>query len=367
MPRGRQSACPADVLLRGEPLRVEGVGKSFGGQRVLDDVGIAVPAGGILALLGPSGCGKTTLLRCIAGLEQPDAGRIRVGDRLLHGPGVHVPAERRRVAMVFQQPALFPHMSVAANVGYGLPRRERRGDRVAWALDLVGLGGMGDRMPQTLSGGQQQRVALARALAPQPTAILFDEPFSSLDAPLRAQLRLEIRDVLATLSTTAVFVTHDQEEAFLVGDEVAVMLDGRVAQCGTPADLYAAPASRDVATFIGDANLVPARGEGDRALTPIGAVPLTCPARGDVEVVIRPESIRAVPGGDAVVEHVEFYGHDAVYLVRTCDGCPLRARCLGVPCFRPGDRVALDYVGSPSVAFGMEGPRAPRVPVPAGL
>jgi iron(III) transport system ATP-binding protein len=167
--------------------------------------------------------------------------------------------------------------------------------------------------------------------------------------------------VLATLDTTAIFVTHDQEEAFLVGDEVAVMLDGRVAQRGTPADLYATPASRDVATFIGDANFVEAVADGIRAHTPIGTVPLACALSGRCEVVIRPEAIRAIPGDAAVVEAVEFYGHDAVYVVRTCDGCPLRARCLGVPLFRPGDRVALDYVGAESVAFGLDDVAGPAL------
>ena len=178
---------------------------------MLRGVDLAVAAGGLVALLGPSGCGKTTLLRCVAGLERPDSGEVRVDDRVLSGPATFVAAERRRIGMVFQDAALFPHMSVARNVAYGLPRRAPdRGGRVADALALVGLSGFEHRMPATLSGGQLQRVALARALAPRPSVILLDEPFSNLDAPLRAELRVEVRRMLTSIDATALFVTHDQ-------------------------------------------------------------------------------------------------------------------------------------------------------------
>ena len=183
--------------------------KRFGDVDVLRHVDLRVDAGAVVALLGPSGCGKTTLLRSIAGLERLDGGEVRIGDRLVSGPGAHVPPERRRVGMVFQDWALFPHLTVAQNVGYGLPRAQRAGARVDAALDMVGLGGLGDRSPGTLSGGQQQRVALARALAPQPGVLLLDEPFSNLDSTLRVQVRTEVHQLLAQLEVTTVFVIHD--------------------------------------------------------------------------------------------------------------------------------------------------------------
>jgi iron(III) transport system ATP-binding protein len=354
---------PAPVReAHGAPVAVRGLEKRFGAVTVLEGVDLDVPAGSILALLGPSGCGKTTLLRCLAGLEEPDAGEIRIGPRAVTGPGVFVRPERRRVGMVFQEPALFPHMTVARNVGYGLRRHDRRGGRVDHALDMVGLAGLADRLPGTLSGGQQQRVSLARALAAGPDVILLDEPFSALDAPLRAGLRRDVRALLAEAGVTAVFVTHDQEEAFTVGDRVAVMLEGRLEQVGTPAELYEAPASRAVAEFVGDANLIPAHAAGGLAHSPIGAIPLACPLQGPVDVVIRPECITACPGGDALVEHVEYYGHDTVLVVRACDGCPVRARVMGTQGFAPGDRVGLDYTGRPSIAFVRDGDREAAAP-----
>ena len=320
-----------------ESVTVTGLTKAFGASPVLRGVDLTIPAGALVALLGPSGCGKTTLLRAIAGLDRADSGEVRAGDRVLTGPGVAVPPERRRIGMVFQDPALFPHMSVARNVGYGLSRRDPdRAVRVAQALELVGLGGYDQRMPSTLSGGEQQRVALARALAPRPSVILLDEPFSNLDAPLRAELRLEVRRVLAGTDMTALFVTHDQEEAFLVGDEVAVMGAGCVAQQGSPTELYELPASREVAEFIGDANFLPGHATGRWASTPVGEIPLHADAEGAVEVMVRPERLRAGAGDDGAVEATEYYGHDAVYRVRLDDGCVLRARIIGPPVLRRG-------------------------------
>jgi iron(III) transport system ATP-binding protein len=335
-----------------EPVVVAGLAKAFGDVQVLRGVELSVPAGALVALLGPSGCGKTTLLRSVAGLERPDSGEVRVGDRVLSGPGTFVPAERRRIGMVFQDAALFPHLSVARNVGYGLPRRalDRRA-RIADALALVGLSGFEDRMPSTLSGGQLQRVALARALAPAPSVILLDEPFSNLDAPLRAELRLEVRRMLTTIDATAIFVTHDQEEAFLVGDEVAVMGGGQVAQQGGPTELYELPATREIAEFIGDANFVAGVASGGEAETALGPVPLHAERWGEVEVMIRPERLRARPGGPATVERIEYYGHDAVYVVSLNGSGTVRARTIGAPDLAPGARVSLEFTGAPTVAW----------------
>jgi ABC-type sulfate/molybdate transport systems ATPase subunit len=245
--------------------------KRFGDVEVLKQVSIDVAPGGIVALLGPSGCGKTTLLRSIAGLERLDAGSIAIGGVAVTAPTVHVRPEQRRIGMVFQDWALFPHLTVAQNVGYGLTREERRGDRIAESLDLVGLGGLGDRLPATLSGGQQQRVALARALAPQPTALLLDEPFSNLDTTLRVQVRGEVHRLLAELGVTTVFVTHDQEEAFVLGDRVAVMHEGRIEQLDTLRRSTPTPRTRWVARLRRRGQPDPGRGRrrsrvvGDRS------------------------------------------------------------------------------------------------------
>jgi iron(III) transport system ATP-binding protein len=363
-------------------IDVRAVSKRFGALEVLRDVDLRVEPARIVALLGSSGCGKTTLLRTIAGLERLDAGEVRVGDRVLSARAgdVHVPPEKRHVGMVFQDWALFPHLTVAQNVGYGLPRSERRGPRVAAVLRMVGLDGLGDRQPTTMSGGQQQRVALARALAPQPGVLLLDEPFSNLDSTLRVQVRTEVHQLLADLGVTTVFVTHDQEEAFVLGDEVAVMEAGRIVQQACPGDLYARPASPWVATFVGDANLVAGDGRGDHALTPVGDVTLDVAAsggsaRGPVEVVLRAEQLRLDPldsfdpldaargrGVPATVQVTEYYGHDTVYLVRPDGGDPVRARAAATPRFDRGDRVLVTYDGPPAVVFPAPGPEAPPDP-----
>lgn len=336
-----------------EAVEVRGICLAYGaGPTVLDRVDLAVRPGSVLALLGPSGCGKTTLLRVVAGLEAPNAGEVVIGDRRLTGPGVLVPPERRRVGMVFQDWGLFPHLSVADNIGYGLPRAERGREarRVVEALEMVGLAGLAGRLPGTLSGGQQQRVALARALAPRPAVLLLDEPFSNLDTVLRVQVRSEVHRLLDELEVTTIFVTHDQDEAFVLGDEVAVMGGGAVVQQGTPAVLYEAPSTPWVASFVGEANLLSGTARGSAADTVVGAVSLRDPTDGPVEVLVRPELVEVVAGDDGVVQGVEYYGHDTVYLV-DLDGVPLRARTSGPPLLRRGARVAVSYRGRATIAW----------------
>ena len=332
-------------------LATTGLRKRFGVHEVLRGADLVVAPGAMVALLGPSGCGKTTLLRTVAGLETADDGEVVIGDRVVASATVSVAPERRQVGMVFQDWALFPHLSVARNVAYGLPRRERSSPRVDAALEMVGLAGMGDRSPSTLSGGQQQRVALARALAPEPEVLLLDEPFSNLDTTLRTQVRAEVHRLLADLGVTTLFVTHDQEEAFLLGAEVAVMDEGRIVQQASPAELYAAPATPWVAAFVGDANLVPGEAADGSARTALGRVPLSSSAEGAVRVVLRPEELQVRDGDDAEVELVEFYGHDTVYVVRTDAGLSLRARAGSAPRFDRGDRVSIAYDGPPTIAF----------------
>jgi len=241
------------VTVTGAAVSVAGVDVSFGGPAVLDGFSLDLEPGSITALLGPSGCGKTTALRVVAGLERPSAGSVVVAGEVVCSPTVFVPPERRRVGLVFQNGALFPHLDVAGNVGYGLARGERRtGARIDEMLALVGLEGLADRTPDSLSGGQAQRVALARALAPSPDVLLLDEPFANLDAVLRARLRGEVAGIVRAAGVTALIVTHDRDEAFAMADHLAVMRDGRVVQAGVPAALYRDPADPWVASFVGD-------------------------------------------------------------------------------------------------------------------
>ena len=262
-------------------LLLDGVSKRFSptDPPAVDGLSLRVAEGEILALLGPSGCGKTTTLRLIAGLENPDAGTITLRGQVVAGPGRAVPAEERGIGIVFQDYALFPHLTVADNVAFGLPRAARR-SRVEPVLDLVGLGGFGPRYPHELSGGQQQRVALARALAPAPALMLLDEPFSNLDADLRAQMRDEVERILRTSGTTAVFVTHDQEEAFTLADRVGVLQAGRMEQLAPPQELYHRPATRFVAAFVGAADFLPGLVTAQGIVTEVGDVRQRGPAPG---------------------------------------------------------------------------------------
>ena len=341
-------------------LRVAGVSKRFGETVALNDVSLEIPSGHMLVLLGPSGCGKTTLLRILAGLEQADQGRVVVDGDVLVGPGVSVPPERRHIGMVFQDWALFPHLTVARNVAYGLPRNQAREDRVAEVLDLVDMGHLAHRKPDELSAGQAQRVALARALAPRPRLLLLDEPFSSLDAELRKQVRRDVTTLMHKVEMTAVFVTHDQEEAFVLGDTVAVMDDAKIVQVGSPADIYDHPATPWVAGFVGDANLLAAEESGDQADTDVGPVPLRSEIVGPCRVLARPEHLVMIAGSAGEVVDVEFFGHDTTYRVRmsggseregSLDAAELMVRSIAAPRFRLGDRVDLSYEGPAAVAF----------------
>ncbi len=278
-------------------LRTLQLTKRFGEIVAVDGVDLDVRRGEFLGVLGPSGCGKTTLLRLVAGFERPDGGGIEIDGRAVAGPRRHVPPEDRRIGMVFQESALFPHLDVAGNIGFGLERRGRDG-RVAELVALVGLAGLQRRMPHELSGGQQQRVALARALAPDPALILLDEPFSSLDATLRAQLRGEVRDILRTAGATTLFVTHDQAEALEISDRVAVMRAGRIEQISTPDELYLRPINRFVAGFVGEANLVPGQIRHGEVQTLVGrfkASPDHLADGSQAEVLLRPEQLHMLP------------------------------------------------------------------------
>ena len=305
------------------------VRKAFGAVEAVRGVSLTLPPGEITTLLGPSGCGKTTTLRLVAGFEVPDAGEVRIAGRTVAGPGRWVPPEDRKVGVVFQQLALFPHLDVAGNVGYGLARwkRDRRRDRVGELLELVGLSGYGRRRPDQLSGGQAQRVALARALAPHPEVVVLDEPFSSLDVTLRGELRSEVRRILRAEAATALLVTHDQDEALAMGDQVGVMLDGRLAQVGPPEVVYGGPAGADVATFLGDANLFAGQLRSGILETVVGPVPMAGPD-GPATGLVRPEDLDLdeVADGNGLVVDVEYYGHDQLVSVALDDGQQVRAR-----------------------------------------
>ncbi|MFD7319501.1 ABC transporter ATP-binding protein [Streptomyces sp. NPDC059875] len=336
-------------------LQVSGLVTSYGPDAtVLDGLDLTVQGGHLAAVLGPSGCGKTTLLRVIAGFLRADAGTVTVAGRTLAGPGVHLPPERRRIGIVPQEGALFPHLSVARNVAFGLTGTERgaRAKRVAEMLDLVGLGGYGDRMPHELSGGQQQRVALARALAPEPHLVLLDEPFSALDSGLRGAVRADVRAVLRASGATAVLVTHDQQEALSTADVVAVLRDGRVAQCAAPEELYRRPVDPWVASFVGDAVFITGTVEKSTAVTALGRIPLAAAPAGLHEglVLLRPEQLDLTApdsaGAEGTVTGVCFYGHDAMISVAV-DGHDrqIDVRTSGGAPARPGDRVGVRVSG----------------------
>ncbi|MFY9489227.1 MAG: ABC transporter ATP-binding protein [Solirubrobacterales bacterium] len=327
-------------------IELRGVSKSFGSTDALRDATLQVRQGELFGVLGPSGCGKSTLLRILMGFERPDAGEVVVGGRVLSAAdGTWVPPERRHIGMVVQDYALFPHLDVVANVEFGLHDlpRGQRGAIAQRALELVGLQHKAKRFPHELSGGERQRVALARALAPEPDVVLLDEPFSSLDASLRADLRREVELILREVGATAILVTHDQEEALSLSDRLAVMRLGHVVQTGDPREIYWRPAERWVAQFVGDVNVLPGLVQHDGVRTDIGIFDLADRPDGDghVHVAVRPEQLelRLDAAGDGEIIEREFYGHDVLYRVRHECGRTLLAQLSSVDLREVGDRV----------------------------
>jgi iron(III) transport system ATP-binding protein len=315
---------------------------------------LTLQQGEILALLGPSGCGKTTLLRLIGGFERSQSGTVTLAGRIVSGAGQWVPPERRDVGMVFQDYALFPHLTVADNVGFGL-RHLAKGkgmallqDQVKEAIALVGLQGLDRRYPHELSGGQQQRVALARALAPRPTLILLDEPLSNLDVQVRLRLRQEVRDILKSTSTSAIFVTHDQEEALAIADRVAVMSKGQIEQIGTAEEIYQHPTSRFVAEFVTQANFIPAQQEGAVWRTELGIFEIsedssTLLSKDELngELMIRQEDLQLESNahGEMIVCDRQFLGREYCYRLQLPSGKVLQARTPNTAQFTVGERV----------------------------
>jgi iron(III) transport system ATP-binding protein len=329
---------------KGVPVvEVTGVTVRYGVTVAVREASLEVERGSLTALLGESGCGKTSLLRAIAGFEAPVSGRILLDGVEVAGPGRWVPPERRQVGMVFQEGALFPHLTVEGNVRYGLDGHRDAADRTAAALDLVGLRDLAGRYPDELSGGQQQRVALARALAPSPRVVLLDEPFANLDAALRQRVREEVRAILARAGATGLLVTHDQDEALSVADRVAVMGEGQVLQVGSPEEVYALPASVAVARFLGDGQLLPCRIQGGWAHSPFGSVGAVAPD-GPALLLVRPEDFVLMPpafqqGRSARVVARRFFGHDLIQEVELESGERFHIRLLSSTPFIVGDRV----------------------------
>ncbi len=319
-------------------LELRQVSKTFGkanGQAgvhpAVQNVDLSLPEGEVLALLGPSGCGKTTILRLIAGFERPDEGQVRIGGQLAAGGLSFTPPEARGVGMVFQDYALFPHLSIGDNVTFGLKglNRKQRAEKLGFILRLVGLEGRAADYPHQLSGGERQRVALARALVPEPRLLLLDEPLSSLDADLRMKMREDLRVLLKVGKLTAIFVTHDQEEALYLGDRLAVMSQGRVEQVGKPEDIFHQPATRFVAEFMGNSDFLPGRRTPHGVETEIGLIPqaVDAPEGADLQLVLRADDVRFEPqaGSPSIVLARHFRGAMNVYRLRLPSGRLLHA------------------------------------------
>lgn len=328
-------------------LRIDGLTVTYSSRPVLNELNLFVPSGSFTSVLGPSGCGKTTLLRAIAGFIPPFSGTIRFGDQLVSVSSIVVPPERRKVGYVAQEGALFPHLTVAENIGFGITDKKIKNDLVSELLQLVGLKNFANRMPTELSGGQQTRVALARALAPEPKVMLLDEPFGALDAALRDDLRAEVSELLKNRKTTTLMVTHDREEALVVADLVALMRHGQIVQIGTPTEVYRNPISPEVAISTGDVLLLDSEkdsaGNINSVLTPSNL--LNSFSSG--KLVIRPEEIHidnSEKSIKATVVDLDYYGHDAVVHLKT-SGKEINVRITGPINFKIGDEVGLVHTG----------------------
>ncbi|CAA9317613.1 MAG: Molybdenum ABC transporter ATP-binding protein ModC [uncultured Friedmanniella sp.] len=339
-------------------LQVRGLRHAYGAVQVLHGVDLEVEAGGTLAVLGPSGCGKSTLLRLVAGFERPTGGTVEINGELVADAGQWVPAERRPMGYVAQEGSLFPHLSVRRNLEFGLDRASRRLPHVvAELLELVSLDrSLLDRYPHELSGGQQQRVALARTLARRPALVLFDEPFSALDADLRAATRAAVADALRATKVTTVLVTHDQSEALSFADTLAIMVGGRFTQVGSTTEIYERPVDLVTARLVGSAVAIPGTASGGAADTALGRVPLRTPlpASGPVQVMLRPEQITVTPDdtGEAVVTRSEYFGHDHLLeLSFPSSGLQIQARVFGSASLSVGRRVRAG-VADTALAFG---------------
>ncbi|WP_049947512.1 ABC transporter ATP-binding protein [Candidatus Halobonum tyrrellensis] len=345
-------------------LELSGVRKAYRSETAVSGVDLAVERGELLTLLGPSGCGKTTTLRLIAGLDAPTEGTVTVGGETVAGDGAVTPPEERDVGMVFQEFALFPHLTVAENVAFGLDDLDDAATdaRVDELLDLVGLAAYGDRAPGDLSGGQRQRVALARSLAPEPDVLLLDEPFSNLDVRLRVEMREEVKRILDEAGVTAVSVTHDQEEALSISDRVAVMHDGRIEQVGAPGDVFEHPESRFVASFLGQADFLPARVGESAVETPLGSYArarlkgVTDDYRGaTVDALVRPDDLRATPTADADADGRvvgrRYAGPSFVYRVELADGTVVSCLHNHTEEFAVGTPVTVELVADHPLAW----------------
>jgi iron(III) transport system ATP-binding protein len=338
-------------------IELKNITKSYEGAKAVKELSFRVEEGEIFAILGPSGCGKTTTLRLIAGFENPDSGEVRINGAPVAGSGFFIPPERRNVGMVFQDYALFPHLSVKENIAFGLGRfgKAQREKIIETMLEFVGLKGFAERYPHQLSGGQQQRVALARALAPRPVVMLLDEPLSNLDADMRAQMRGEVLSILRKAQTTAVLVTHDQEEAFAMADCVAVMNAGRLEQIGSSEEIYHFPSTRFVADFVGQADFIDGVVEKRGIVTEIGVFPNNTSLAKDtnVQLMVRPDDITFTldEKGSAVVENQEFKGSENLYALRLASGKLVHSSRPSTLLVEPGTRVRVKATPTHIVAF----------------